>query len=392
MSRAHKAAYDFELFSRFFGHTIPTTMTVPLMLAKTPCEAYSEKLSETYKTEMLEIIESEQRHKPLTAEDRTAGQLVKLHLSNTPEHPDISLQGVPRQHHTNRQASPPLCHPSERQEIKLYGPRISIITPSFNQAHFLEETLDSILSQGYPNLEYIVIDGGSTDGSVEIIKRYAHHLTFWCSERDAGQYFAIQKGFDRSSGDVMTWLNSDDRLQPGALPLVALAFMHHPQIQWLTGRHGALREDGSTGIETRTIRRSRALYIRDGYDHPFIQQEGTFWRRSLWQQVGATLQISLSLAADMELWVRFFRFAQLHTIDASLALYRVHSTQRSQVFQAEYHREAEATLQRERDLLQRGLFTEMLPAPPIVSPTIPTRTNLNSAQGTPTNPVPYSAY
>jgi glycosyltransferase involved in cell wall biosynthesis len=98
--------------------------------------------------------------------------------------------------------------------MNLVIPKISIITPSFNQAQFLDATVQSILSQNYPNLEYIIIDGGSTDGSLEIIKKYEKHLHFWCSEPDAGQYDAINKGFAHSTGEIMAWLNSDDMYCP----------------------------------------------------------------------------------------------------------------------------------------------------------------------------------
>src|SRR5881396_2686502 len=122
----------------------------------------------------------------------------------------------------------------EEVEQTSSSPRsISIVTPSYNQAAFLEETIRSVLLQGYPNLEYIVIDGGSTDGSVEIIKRYEKHLSYWQSEPDGGQYDAISQGFARTSGDLMAWLNSDDMLHRNALWSMARLFTQFPQIEWL---------------------------------------------------------------------------------------------------------------------------------------------------------------
>src|ERR1039457_1034429 len=114
-------------------------------------------------------------------------------------------------------------------------PKISIVTPSFNQAEFLEQTICSVLSQKYPNLEYVVIDGGSTDGSVEIIKKYADKLTYWVSEKDDGQYAAINKGFSYTTGDIMGWINSSDILLPWTFSILAEIFENYTQIQWLSG-------------------------------------------------------------------------------------------------------------------------------------------------------------
>ena len=113
-------------------------------------------------------------------------------------------------------------------------PKISIVTPSFNQAKFLENTIQSIFLQNYPNIEYIVIDGGSGDISVDIIKKYADQLHFWCSELDGGQYDAINKGFSKASGDILCWLNSDDMYFPWTLKTVASIMTQFPQVEWLT--------------------------------------------------------------------------------------------------------------------------------------------------------------
>lgn len=111
---------------------------------------------------------------------------------------------------------------------------LSIITPSFNQADFLEATLHSVLGQGYPKLDYRVIDGGSTDDSREILRRYSDQLTYWCSEPDQGQYDAINKGFRHSSGDIMAWINSDDMYTPWAFQVVNEIFSTLPEVEWLT--------------------------------------------------------------------------------------------------------------------------------------------------------------
>lgn len=103
-------------------------------------------------------------------------------------------------------------------------PKITIVTPTFNRVHYLEDTILSVLNQNYPNLEYIIIDGGSTDGSIDIIKKYESYLAYWISEPDEGFYHAIQKGFNKSKGDIMAWLNSDDKYHPGALKIVSEVF------------------------------------------------------------------------------------------------------------------------------------------------------------------------
>ncbi len=131
-------------------------------------------------------------------------------------------------------------------------PIITIITPSYNQAAYLEATIRSVLEQDYPALRYIVMDGGSSDGSVDIIKRYADQLTYWVSEKDRGQSDAINKGFlytasgERTStqNEIMTWLNSDDVLLPGALKHVGEIFAKYPQIQWLAGQPANMDADG----------------------------------------------------------------------------------------------------------------------------------------------------
>src|ERR1044071_10153093 len=114
-------------------------------------------------------------------------------------------------------------------------PKISIVTTSFNQAEWLEQCMRSVLDQNYPELEYIVIDGGSTDGSVDIIRKYADRLTYWISEKDNGMYDGLQKGLSRSTGEIMAWINSDDLFHPGSFMTVTEIFSHYEQVKWLQG-------------------------------------------------------------------------------------------------------------------------------------------------------------
>ena len=218
------------------------------------------------------------------------------------------------------------------------NPKISIITPNYNGAAYLEETIQSVLNQGYSNLEYIIIDGGSTDGSVEIIKKYESRLTYWVSESDAGLYHAIQKGFQRSTGDIMAWINSDDKYHPGAFSIVTELFNQFPQIEWLQGIPSIYDEKGRTVM----VDHFRAWCKADIYSgrYQWIQQESTFWRRSLWENAGATLNTNLKYAADFELWLRFFRHAELYSLKALLSGFRFRSAnQISQDFHLEYQQE-----------------------------------------------------
>ncbi len=208
-------------------------------------------------------------------------------------------------------------------------PAISIVTPSFNQAAFLEECLDSILSQGYPALEYLVLDGGSTDGSVDIIKKYARHLTFWRSAPDGGQYAAINEGLRRSTGDIMAWLNSDDKYHAGALYKVAYVFAEHRAAEWIVGRPTAWNEDGSLNLIFDELPLwTRQRHLMEWPKPYYIQQESVFWRRRLWEKAGSCVQPDLSYAGDFELWTRFFRHARLISVDALLGGYRFQAGQK----------------------------------------------------------------
>ncbi len=254
-------------------------------------------------------------------------------------------------------------------------PRITIVTPSYNQAQFLAATLDSVLSQGYQNLEYIVMDGGSTDGSLDTITRYAPSLAYWRSERDAGHYDAVNNGFARATGEIMGWLNSDDMYFPWTLRTVASIFMTCPEIEWLTTLeratcdwHGfCVRYYPMTGY-------SRDAFLDGRYlpASPFggcIQQESTFWRRSLWEKTGGMIHHrDFSLAGDFDLWARFYQHAELYGTFSPLAGFRYRDEQRSQHVDA-YLQEANQSLNSMRHTLDwspsltpRPRFFQRIPA------------------------------
>jgi hypothetical protein len=233
-------------------------------------------------------------------------------------------------------------------------PTISIVTPSYNQAQFLEDTIQSVLGQGYRNLEHVVIDGGSTDGSVDIIRRYADRLKYWASEPDAGQYDAINKGFAHTTGEIMAWLNSDDKYTPWSFSIVGEIFASFPEVEWITTvqplgwnvRGQAIHVDFSGGFSRPSFFKGGNFPSEGSYGRRWIQQESTFWRRSLWERAGARVESALHLAADFELWARFYQHANLYGVLAPLGGFRAHGNQKSVFHANEYMAEAEGVLRR----------------------------------------------
>jgi glycosyltransferase involved in cell wall biosynthesis len=233
--------------------------------------------------------------------------------------------------------------------MKMPPPKISIVTPSYNQAEFLEDAIESVLGQRYPNLEYVVIDGGSTDGSVDIIRRHADRLSYWVSEADKGQYEAINKGFEKTSGEIMAWLNSDDKFTPWAFSVVAEIFSSFPEVQWVTtvqplswnrqGQASTIMFNG--GFNRASFLKGGNLPTKGSFGRRFIQQESTFWRRSLWEQAGGRVETSVALAGDFELWARFYRHTELYGVLTPLGGFRAHGNQKS-VLQGEAYVEEAA--------------------------------------------------
>lgn len=224
-------------------------------------------------------------------------------------------------------------------------PKITIVTPNFNGGVYLEQTIQSVLSQDYPNLEYIIIDGGSTDNSVAIIKKYESQLTYWVSEPDKGLYDAVQKGFEKSTGEIMAWINSDDLYHPKAFFAVAEIFNLN-EVNWLQGIPSFFDEKGRT-IAVEPLRRwSKLDYYLGNFE--WIQQESVFWRRSLWEVSGGKMATAMKYAGDLELWLRFFRHEKLYVTNALLGGFRKSSNgQLSLGFMPEYLEEARALIKNE---------------------------------------------
>jgi glycosyltransferase involved in cell wall biosynthesis len=203
-------------------------------------------------------------------------------------------------------------------------PLVSIVTPSYNQARFIEQTIRSVLAQDYPRLEYLIVDGGSTDGSVEIIRRYAQEnperIPWWVSERDAGQTDAINKGFARARGDILAWLNSDDTYYPQAVSEAAAFLQAHPGAGMVYGDADLVDERG--GVLGRfPAAQTDYRRLRQGYVH--IPQQAAFFRASLWRRVGP-LDPTFYFAMDYDLWVRLSRLAPLVYHPRRWAAFRLH--------------------------------------------------------------------
>ena len=213
-------------------------------------------------------------------------------------------------------------------------PRITIVTPNLNGDKYIEKTICSVLSQQYPNLEYIVIDGGSNDKSMDIICKFERYITFFVSEPDRGHAHALNKGFSRATGEVMGWINSDDLLLDRSLWTIADVFTKFSDVDWITSARPSVCDESGCitvlnyeGFSKRFFKRGG--YSGQAYSTTWIQQESTFWRRSLWNRAGGQLDEALSLAVDFELWNRFFHFTKPASVVVPLGCFRVHVGQRS---------------------------------------------------------------
>jgi glycosyltransferase involved in cell wall biosynthesis len=216
------------------------------------------------------------------------------------------------------------------------SPLVSIITPSFNQARYLEATIRSVLSQDYPRIEYMVMDGGSKDDSVDIIKSYANTLksdnslsdyqdrkiNWWVSEKDKGQTDAINKGFARAKGDILAWINSDDTYEPGAVSAAVKVLQEHPEVGMVYGDCNFINEGGRVIGKFDSTQTSYRL-LRQGYVH--IPQQTMFFRTDLWKQVGP-LDSSFYFAMDYDLWTRLAARTEIKYIPQTWANFRLHTS------------------------------------------------------------------
>jgi len=223
-------------------------------------------------------------------------------------------------------------------------PLISIVTPSYEQGAFLEETILSVLDQGYPNLEYMVIDGGSTDGSVDIIRKYEAHLTYWASEPDEGQYHALQKGFARAKGDLLGWLNSDDTYLPQALKTAGRAYAQHPG-ECIAGP--VINVDLRSGREMLIPQYAITFenMVKFWEQQYGWHQPGFFFPGSAYELVGG-VDGTLQYAMDHDLLCRLLQHCGVTYVDEPIAKFRLHPASKTCTAWDQYMLELSAVSQR----------------------------------------------
>jgi len=233
-------------------------------------------------------------------------------------------------------------------------PLVSIVTPSYNQGRFLEATLCSVLEQDYPNLEYLVVDGASTDNSIEIIRKYADKLTWWVSEKDTGQPEAVNKGLQRARGEIVGWLNSDDVYQPGAIAAAVAVFRAHLEAGVVYGDALAIDADGRPF----NLMRARQYSLVDLLSFNIICQPAAFMRRSVLEQANY-LNPVYHLLMDNLLWMRMAGFAPIVYVPQTWAAARYHDQAKNRTRGAAYGQEANILI---NDLKSRPEFAEIIAA------------------------------
>ncbi|MDF1593148.1 MAG: glycosyltransferase family 2 protein [Desulfobacterales bacterium] len=205
----------------------------------------------------------------------------------------------------------------------LQSPKVSIITPSYNQGQFIEETIQSVLGQDYPNIEYLIVDGGSNDNTIDILKQYLGRLK-WISEKDKGQADAINKGIKKTSGEIVCWLNSDDTILPGAVSKAVNLFVSNPEIKLVYGKSYFTDQEGNIN----------GSYPTEKFDFQrlamfnFISQPSVFFKRDAYDKVGG-LNAQLNYSLDYDLWIKIGKEFQTKYLEKYLSCYRLHESSKT---------------------------------------------------------------
>lgn len=218
---------------------------------------------------------------------------------------------------------------------KSYFPRITVITPSFNQAKFLERTILSVLNQGYPNLEYIIIDGGSTDGSIELIKKYEKNLTYWVSKKDDGQSQAINDGLRRATGEWVAWQNSDDIFYPGTFHALVDQASKNSQIGLIIGNMNLIDERDHIINDLKYVTPTYKSLLAEGM---VLTNQAAFWRRSVHEKIGY-LNEDLHYGFDFEWFLRVLKISSAIHVNQTWGALRIHSETKASQFQALFDKE-----------------------------------------------------
>lgn len=235
-------------------------------------------------------------------------------------------------------------------------PEISIITPSFNQAQFIERTIESVLSQNYPNFEYVIMDGGSTDGTAEILKKYERRI-IWRSEKDKGQAEAINKGLKLAKGEILAYLNSDDTHEPEALRLVADFFLKNPKTMWVFGKCRIIDENDQE--VRRAITAYKNFWLRR-YNYKtllilnYISQPAVFWRRKAYGEIGE-FNTKEFWELDYDYWLRLGKKYQPGFINKYLANFRVHKEAKTSIGTKHFLEEVEVAKRYTKNPILIGL-------------------------------------
>ena len=206
-------------------------------------------------------------------------------------------------------------------------PKVSIVTPSYNQGRFLEASIRSVLAQDYPNIEYIIVDGSSTDESLEIIRKYQDHLTWWVSEKDKGHADALNKGFAHATGEILAWLNSDDVYYPGAVSEAVEYLREHPEVGMVYADANLIDEQGNVVGRFPSKQTGYRQMLR-GSVH--IPQATTFFRADLYRKIGP-LSLTLFFGFDYDLWVRLAKVSEVRYLPRLWADFRIHNQGKSVV-------------------------------------------------------------